>query len=100
MELSTDDARGLIKNHNESQPNTADGRARRLGFLQEKNIKCLIWWLRDKRRLQLIPTVAQWTVIEMSSAHEAMEIAEKAEDASTDKVDIPTMGEDETGIGY
>ena len=34
--LSADDARGLVKNHNESQSLTAIGRAAKLGFIQEK----------------------------------------------------------------
>ena len=50
--LSTEDAKGLVKNHNESQPNKANGRAAKLGFIQEKNIKSLIWWLHYKDQRQ------------------------------------------------
>ena len=47
MTLSAEDAKGLVRNHNDSQASNATGRTLKLGFVQEKNLKTLIWWLRD-----------------------------------------------------
>ena len=92
--LSTEDARGLVKNHNESQTSTANGRAAKLGFIQE------IWWLHDKDQNQQVPDPNDWTAAKMLLTHRQLEIADQAEKLDDIKVEIPKMGTNEMGIKY
>ena len=101
MALSAEDAKGLVRNHNDSQASNAVGRALKLGFVQEKNLKTLIWWLRDKNRRNLVPDVADWTEDEMRRAHEMMDIEATAIVADkSDKSEIPALLEKDIGVGY
>lgn len=61
--LSTEDARGLVKNYIDNQQHLVLARAVKLRFIQEKNIKIksLIWWLHDKDQRQLTLAPAEWT---------------------------------------
>jgi hypothetical protein len=77
--LQMKDVKGMIKNHNDD-PNTT-----RLGYIAQRNIEALVYWVRDQTRRQQPLTIAHWNDAALGEAILAMQI----DDQQDDNADTP-----------
>lgn len=91
--LEVKDAKSLVKSHND----TNTQRNLKLGFMIQRNIEGLIWYVRDRKRRQMNLDVTQFTAAALTTAIEQLQVDRTMADLSQKPPDLPTI---DTGIGY
>ena len=76
--LQVKDIKSMIKNHNDNDdPNTT-----RLGYITQRNIEALVFWVRDRTRRQQTLTIANWNEAALNEAILAMQLDDQLEETT------------------
>jgi hypothetical protein len=74
--LQVKDVKNMIKNHNDDPGNS------RLGYIAQRNIEALVFWVRDQTRRQVALSVANWNDATLNEAILAMQLDAQLEDST------------------